>query len=252
MIDFQATAATLGGEGTGLAGRRRAREGRRHARRRDGALRQPRLADSVAHARYASFRPAGGARRAEQRARGGRKGAGGSSTGGFSLGSILGAIQLSHSEAGGALVVSTSQQAVDAFTGSGTKLSGDATFQAAEQASGMPDQTTGFAYVDVKDALPLVQGLAALSGTGDSKVRPGSERAPHRSPRSAPARATASSSSPSPSKSDNFALVAHRPLADGRCRSAEPVIGSYSGAQAQASGLPLGGASAAAGAPLGS
>ena len=100
------------------------------------------------------------------------KAAGGSSTGGLSLGSILGGLQLFHSEVGDALIVSTSQQAIDAFTGSGTKLSGDATFQAARQASGMPDQTTGFAYVDVKDALPLVQGLAALSGASGSSSIP--------------------------------------------------------------------------------
>ena len=100
------------------------------------------------------------------------KAAGGTGTGGFSLGSILGGLQLFHSEVGDALVVSTSQQAIDAFTGSGTKLSGDSTFQAARQASGMPDQTTGFAYVDVKDALPLVEGLAALSGASGSKSMP--------------------------------------------------------------------------------
>ncbi len=97
--------------------------------------------------------------------------AGGSGTGGFSLGSILGGLQLSHAQVGSALVVSTSQQAVDAFTGSGAKLSADATFQDAQQASGMPNQTTGFAYVDLKDALPLVQGLAALAGgTGSTAV----------------------------------------------------------------------------------
>jgi hypothetical protein len=89
---------------------------------------------------------------------------GGSGSGGFSIGSILGGLQLSHAQVGSALVVSTSAQAVDAFSGGGPKLSGDATFQAAQQASGMPDQTTGFAYVDLKDALPLVQGLAALAG----------------------------------------------------------------------------------------
>jgi Protein of unknown function (DUF3352) len=90
--------------------------------------------------------------------------AGGSGTGGFSLGSILGGLQLSHAQVGDALVVSTSQQAVDAFTGAGPKLSADATFQEARHASGMPDQTTGFAYADLKDALPLLQGLAAVAG----------------------------------------------------------------------------------------
>jgi hypothetical protein len=98
--------------------------------------------------------------------------AGDSSTGGFSLGSILSGLQLSHTQVGDALVVSTSQQAIDAFTGAGPKLSSDATFQDAQQASGMPDQTTGFAYLDLKDALPLVQGLAALSGSTGSTALP--------------------------------------------------------------------------------
>jgi hypothetical protein len=92
------------------------------------------------------------------------KAAGGSNTGAFSFGSIFGGLQLFHSEVGDTLVVSTSHEALDAFTGSGTKLSGDATFEDARQASGMPDQTTGFAYIDLHDALPLVQELAALSG----------------------------------------------------------------------------------------
>ena len=90
--------------------------------------------------------------------------AAGGSSGGFGLGSILGALTLSHAQVGSALVVSTSQQAVDAFTGDGPKLSGDTTFQEAQQASGMPEQTTGFVYADLKDAVPLVQGLASLAG----------------------------------------------------------------------------------------
>jgi hypothetical protein len=99
--------------------------------------------------------------------------AGNSSTGSFGLGSILSGLQLSHTQVGDALVVSTSQQAVNAFNGSGPKLSADATFQDAQQISGMPDQTTGFAYVDLKDALPLVQVLAQLSGATGSTALPG-------------------------------------------------------------------------------
>jgi hypothetical protein len=90
--------------------------------------------------------------------------AAGGPSGGFGLGSILGALTLSHAQVGTALVVSTSQQAVDVFTGDGPKLSADGTFQGAQQASGMPDETTGFVYADLKDAVPLVQGLAALAG----------------------------------------------------------------------------------------
>jgi hypothetical protein len=100
------------------------------------------------------------------------KAAGGSSTDGFGFGSMLGELHLFHAEVGDALVVSTSQQAVDAFSGSGAKLSDDATFQAARQTSGMPDQTTGLAYVDLKDALPLVQALATLSGSSGSTPVP--------------------------------------------------------------------------------
>ncbi len=107
------------------------------------------------------------------------KTAAGSGTGGFSLGSVLSGIQLSHAQIGDELVVSTSQQAIDAFTGAGPKLSTDPTFQDGRQASGMPDQTTGFAYVDFKDALPLVQGLAALSASSGSDRIPRPERAPH-------------------------------------------------------------------------
>ena len=100
------------------------------------------------------------------------KAAGGSATGGFSLGSILGKLQLFHAQVGDALVVSTSQQGVDGFTGGGPKLSADAAFEAAQQASGMPGQTTGFAYVDLKDALPLAQGLASLAGSPGSTAVP--------------------------------------------------------------------------------
>jgi hypothetical protein len=90
----------------------------------------------------------------------------GSGAGGLGLGSILGGLRLSHAQFGSALVVSTSQQAVDAFTGSGPKLSGDATFQQAQHESGMPDETTGLAYVDLKDALPAVQAIASMAGGG--------------------------------------------------------------------------------------
>ena len=100
------------------------------------------------------------------------KAASGSGTGGFSLGSILSGLQFFHTQVGDALVVSTSRQAINAFTGSGPKLSADVTFQDAQRASGMPDQTTGFTYVDLKDGLPLAQGLAALSGATASAAVP--------------------------------------------------------------------------------
>ncbi|MGH3049355.1 MAG: DUF3352 domain-containing protein [Gaiellaceae bacterium] len=87
----------------------------------------------------------------------------GSKAGG-GIGSILGALTLSHATVGSDLVVSTSQQQVAAFERSGRKLNDDAAFQAARAASGMPAKTSGFVYVNLKDALPAVQGLASLAG----------------------------------------------------------------------------------------
>lgn len=90
--------------------------------------------------------------------------AGQGTTGSLDLGSLLGGLQLSHALVGQDLVVSTSQQALDAFRGGGRKLADDGTFQEATSAAGMPDRTTGFVYVNLKDALPAVQGLASLAG----------------------------------------------------------------------------------------
>jgi hypothetical protein len=85
-------------------------------------------------------------------------------TGSFDLGALLGALRLSHAVVGQDLVVSTSQQAIDAFRADGQKLGADGTFQEAQSAAGMPAKTTGFVYVNLKDALPAIQGLASLAG----------------------------------------------------------------------------------------
>lgn len=86
------------------------------------------------------------------------------STGGLDLGGILGGIHLVHAQVGSRLVVSTSQQAIDAFKAGGDKLAADGTFQEAKTASGMPDKTTGFVYVNAKDLLPAAQAILALTG----------------------------------------------------------------------------------------
>jgi Protein of unknown function (DUF3352) len=90
--------------------------------------------------------------------------AAGATAGGLDLGSLLGAIQLSSEQVGSELVVSTSRQAIDAFTGSGAKLVDDAAFNEAQTASGMPARTTGFVYANLGAALPAIQGLLTLAG----------------------------------------------------------------------------------------
>lgn len=72
----------------------------------------------------------------------------------------LAGITLHRAVIGGQFVVSTTQAGIDAFRAGGAKLSADPTFVAAAKDAGMPTETTGFAYADVKAALPLL----ALAG----------------------------------------------------------------------------------------
>ena len=64
----------------------------------------------------------------------------------------------------GLLAVSNSQAELDALRGDGPRLDQDDRFQAAREAAGMPDETVGFGYVDVRAAIPLVAGLSPLGG----------------------------------------------------------------------------------------
>jgi hypothetical protein len=63
----------------------------------------------------------------------------------------------------GALVIS---DATGAFRGSAsTPITDDPVFQKASDAAGRPDESAGFVYVNIKDAIPLLEGLAEASGT---------------------------------------------------------------------------------------
>jgi Protein of unknown function (DUF3352) len=55
--------------------------------------------------------------------------------------------------------------------GQGDHLTDSADFKEAKDVAGMPDSTGGFVYLDLKDALPMLEGLAALSGANvDSSI----------------------------------------------------------------------------------
>jgi len=82
------------------------------------------------------------------------------SAGGFSLANV----PIVHDMSGGQLIISTSQQGIADFRSGGAKLSSDPSFKSALQASSMPSQTTGFLYVNLASALPLVQILGPLLG----------------------------------------------------------------------------------------
>jgi hypothetical protein len=63
----------------------------------------------------------------------------------------------------GKLVITTTRQGIADLQADGGSLSDDEAFKAATEAAGMPSETTGFLYVDLKQALPTVFGLLGLS-----------------------------------------------------------------------------------------
>ena len=68
----------------------------------------------------------------------------------------------------GKLLVSNSRQSIQDALGDGKKLSDDTVYQEARDASSVPDETSGFAYVNLKQALPLLFGLGDAMSESDS------------------------------------------------------------------------------------
>jgi len=85
---------------------------------------------------------------------------------------MLSALTLHRAVVAGRLVVSTTQQGIDDFRSNGPKLSSDPSFLEAKKQSGLPEQVTGFAYANVKDALPLLElaGLRLPAGMPDLRT----------------------------------------------------------------------------------
>jgi len=77
----------------------------------------------------------------------------------------LGRFSIYYGAEGDKLVITDQQQAFQDLLGSGAKLSADPTFKEAVSASGMPGETNGFFYVNLKDSIPLVESLAQLGGS---------------------------------------------------------------------------------------
>jgi hypothetical protein len=68
----------------------------------------------------------------------------------------------------GKVLVSTSRARLEDALGDGKKLSDDAVYQDAFEASSTPDETSGFAYVNLKVALPMIFGFANAMSESDS------------------------------------------------------------------------------------
>ena len=76
----------------------------------------------------------------------------------------LGNFSIFYGAVDGKVVLTDSQRGVTDLKGGGSKLKDDSTFKDAKKVSGLPDATNGFVYVDLKDAIPLLESLVQLSG----------------------------------------------------------------------------------------
>ena len=90
---------------------------------------------------------------------------------------VGGRVSIFYAALDGKIVVTDSEAGIRDLRGSGPKLKDDAVFKEAQKASGMPDQTTGFVYVDLKDSIPLIESLVRLAGIQvpadvDANLRP--------------------------------------------------------------------------------
>ena len=75
----------------------------------------------------------------------------------------FGQFQIHYGPVDGKVILTTGVNGISNF-GSAGSLSDSADFKDAKSAAGMPDATGGVFYVDLKNALPLLEGFASLSG----------------------------------------------------------------------------------------
>jgi hypothetical protein len=64
----------------------------------------------------------------------------------------------------GKVAITSGLNGIADYGGSGERLPDNANFKEAKDAAGMPDTNGGFLYVDLKDAIPLIEGFAGLAG----------------------------------------------------------------------------------------
>jgi hypothetical protein len=62
-------------------------------------------------------------------------------------------------------VITSSASGVSGAGGSGDKLPSSEDFKEAKSAADLPDATNGFVYVDLKNAIPLLEGFAGIAGS---------------------------------------------------------------------------------------
>jgi len=73
-------------------------------------------------------------------------------------------VPIYYAAVGDKLVISNAQTGISGVSGGGSKLADDPVFKEAKEASGLPDETTGIVYVNIKDTVPLIDSFASLAG----------------------------------------------------------------------------------------
>ncbi|MDQ2911361.1 MAG: DUF3352 domain-containing protein [Actinomycetota bacterium] len=76
----------------------------------------------------------------------------------------LGQIAVHYGGLGDKVLITSGVNGIADYGASGQRLPDSAAFKQAQSAAGMPDSTGGFLYLDLKDSIPLLEGLAGLAG----------------------------------------------------------------------------------------
>jgi hypothetical protein len=76
----------------------------------------------------------------------------------------FGKFAIHYGAIGNTVLLTSGVTGIADFGGPGDRLPDSADFKEAKDAAGMPDSSGGFLYLDLKDALPLLEGVAGLSG----------------------------------------------------------------------------------------
>jgi hypothetical protein len=77
---------------------------------------------------------------------------------------IAGRFSIFYAAFDGKLVITSAQSGITGLKDGGPSLADDATFKDATSAAGMPDATSGFVYLNLKDSIPLIENVAQLGG----------------------------------------------------------------------------------------
>jgi hypothetical protein len=76
----------------------------------------------------------------------------------------LGEYKISYGSVADTILLTSGVSGIADFGGSGDRLPDSADFKEAQDASGMPDETGGYFYLDLKDAIPMIESFASLAG----------------------------------------------------------------------------------------